>query len=186
MPKRFMIALYNNNFGLVTRGLEEHGLTTRGVRPLSDENSRFLVATLGIASAMSKQNRLSEELKLEIIERAAGHVDIFKLVKGLIACAGIDRVHYGSAINIFKVPGRICDALELNVYSVEAAVAIQRLDPETSKSLLVFIDEKDRVKLLSCKFSITIAHLAHKNMLVSDDDLFTIFAGNICKPYYVG
>ena len=183
--RRFLIALRSNNAELVASELKKCGLKRRGVSPLSNRNLRFLPMLLGIASAMSWQGWTFEEAKIEIIERVAGHVDTFKLARALTSYVGA-RIVYGYDSNVPEVPGWLRDAIVLNDYNREIATQIQQLDQGTMKSLLVFINENDNVKILDCRFSFAIAHAVHKNLLVPDDVLFMMFAGNLCaKPYRV-
>jgi len=182
VTRRLVIAIRSDETSFVANELEKCGLRRRGTAPSSDENLRFLTMVLGVASGISSQKRLSEEMVTEIIDRTAGHADIFILTR----LAERENFYADYAVSASELPNNLRDAITLNAYTKEVAAQIRQLDQKTLTSLLVFICKNDNVKILDCRFSIAVAQAVHKSMLVPDGILFGLLAGSLCKmPYMV-
>ena len=156
-------AILSNDTARVAEMMEGFHLTKDGNPPRFTAASKdFANLVLGLASATSYHDSLSRDLAEELIERTAMTVNIFPFLWLVVAGAKIE------AEGFEVIPAKVLLALLMDGYSDEIAHAIDALDDEAFKTLLVFIAE-GKIEASSIKFNLPILRRIHKEEIIPED-----------------
>lgn len=167
------IAVRDNDVAKVAEILEMLNLKKDGTNPRFTSQCReVMTLMLGAASAVaagSDTGHLEYDLAMELVERTAKVVDIFKFLQLVATAMRFENESYDI------IPKPIRSALDQNSPSYAVEQAIGNMDPDAFEAMASLL-LSDGFNQLNVSFTPPIIRYVYENQIVSDDLLFAFMA----------
>ena len=166
-----------NDIVAIRAMMDDFGVFKGDVAPCISKSSKgVMTAILAYASAASLSGSLDEAMASELIDRLATKVDIFQLLRYVVACAAIE------ARDTDAIPEEIREALGGEEKNDDLIQAIGDLDSAIFATLLCFLVEGE-IEHMNAAHSLPIIRRIYEDGVINRGVLFAYMALCLRKTY---
>ena len=170
-------AIRENDIVAIRAMMDDFDVFKGDVVPCISKSSKSVMATiLTYASAASLSGSLDEAIVSELIDRLATKVDIFQLLRYVVACAAIE------ARDTDAIPEEIREALGGEEKNDDLIQAIGDLDSAIFATLLCFLVEGE-IEHMNAAHSLPIIRRIYEDGVINRGVLFAYMAICLRKTY---